>query len=559
MNKLYFSAIFLLSVVALTAQDLRTWSTYYGTSGNEGASSTVTDPWGNVYIAGITMSTGMAFNGHQMTHGGGVVDAFLVKFNPAGARIWATYYGGTGDEQTVFAGRMGLCTDANGNVYLAGLTNSTNAIASGGFQNVNGGGLDAFLVKFDSAGVRQWGTYYGGTSADNGYDCTVDASGNVYLCGVAGSTGLALNGFQNTLNGFGDAFLVKFNSGGTRLWATYYGGTAGEEGYAVTTDAGGSVYLAGATQSSNAISSGGFQNTFGGGTSDAFLVKFDSTGNRLWATYYGGTGAESYPATSDMEIVTNPAGGVYVSGYTESSNAIAFGGAQMTFGGGTYDAYLLKVDAAGNRIWSTYYGGGGEEVGHGVALDSAGNIFLSGKTTSTSGISLGGFQINNSGGTDGFLVKFNSLGVRLCATYFGGNDFDSFEECAVGPDGTISCGGNMATQTGLSFNGFQNNFGGGGSDAFLAKFTPCNDLLSIDDGVSLNSFSVYPNPSSGKFTFVSNETNCVLEIRNALGGVVHASTFSMRTEVDMSAFAGGMYSCVIHAEEKIFSEILILE
>lgn len=558
MKKLYTLSITAFLVCCLSAQDLRTWSTYYGGTGNEGSFSTVIDPWGNVYIAGITMSNGMAFNGHQMTFGGGNVDAFLVKFNAAGARVWATYYGGTGDEQTFFPGRMGLCTDAMGNVYLAGLTNSTNAIASGGFQNMIGGGVDAYLVKFDSAGVRQWGTYYGGSQMDNGYDCAADANGNIYLCGRTGSTGLASGGFQNTLAGQTDAFLVKFDAAGNRLWATYYGGTAIEEGFTVACDDSLNVIIGGCTGSTASIASGGFQNTYGGGASDAFIAKFDAGGSRIWATYYGGTAGEWYMQTSDMEMVCGANGEVYVSGYTESSNGIAFMGAQNTFGGGTNDAFLLKMDGAGNRVWSTYYGGSGDEIGHGVALDSAGNVFLSGKTTSAAGISLGGFQVSYGGSTDGFLVKFNEQGTRLCATYFGGNDFDSLEECAVGEDGTIYCSGNTATQTGITFNGFQNTFGGGSSDAYLVKFTPCNDLLSIDPAPAQN-VALYPNPTAGVLICETSTENSLIEIRNAVGQAVLQATFDFRFESDLSEFSSGMYNCTISSGEQRINKVLILE
>src|SRR5690349_16790852 len=111
MKRLYTLLFSLTLSFTIAAQDMRTWATYYGSTGNEGAMCTATDPWGNVYIAGITMSqTGIAFNGHQNTFGGGNVDAFLVKFNSAGTRIWGTYYGGGGDEQSFFPGRMGLAT-----------------------------------------------------------------------------------------------------------------------------------------------------------------------------------------------------------------------------------------------------------------------------------------------------------------------------------------------------------------------------------------------------------------------------------------------------------------
>ena len=273
----------------------RIWATYYGGNGFEYGNSCAIDTFGNVYLAGKTStSNNIASSGFQNTYGG-AIDLFLVKFNSSGVRQWATYYGDNGYEEG------GSCTtDASGNVYLAGATKSASNIASGGFQNTYSAGVnsfaDAFLVKFNSAGVRQWATYYGDTGTETGYACATDLNGNVYLAGTTTSTtNIAFGGFQNTTlgPGYDDIFLVKFNSAGVRQWATYYGGSENDQGPSCIVDANSNVYLSGTTNSQNNIASGGFQNTIGGPfTGDAFLVKFNSAGSRQWATYYGGSGFE---------------------------------------------------------------------------------------------------------------------------------------------------------------------------------------------------------------------------------------------------------------------------
>jgi hypothetical protein len=118
--------------------------------------------------------------------------------------IWASYYGGSSNDYGYSCG-----VDGSGNAYLAGQTNSTSGIASGGHQNAISGGGDAFLVKFNSAGVRQWATYYGGSGGDAGHSCAVDGSGNVYLAGGTNSTsGIASGGHQNTIGGRGELYLA---------------------------------------------------------------------------------------------------------------------------------------------------------------------------------------------------------------------------------------------------------------------------------------------------------------------------------------------------------------
>src|SRR4030095_11969305 len=105
-----FAVLFLISVTAF-AQDTRIWATYYGGTANEAGFSVATDPSGNVYMAGITQSyNGIASGGFQNSFGGGIVDAYLVKFNAAGNRLWATYYGGGGDEMAFFGGKTCIAT-----------------------------------------------------------------------------------------------------------------------------------------------------------------------------------------------------------------------------------------------------------------------------------------------------------------------------------------------------------------------------------------------------------------------------------------------------------------
>ena len=378
-------AIVATSLSSLSAAQMtRDWGTYYGANFIDDGFSVATDVSGNVYLTGQTASNdSIAMNGHQMIHGGGG-DAFLVKFNSAGERQWGTYYGSSGSDEG-----FAVATDPFGNVFVAGTTTSLENIAYEGHQDQPGGvgpSRQAFLVKFDPDGVRQWGTYYGGAEDNEGLGCATDLNGNVYLTGLTRSpTHIAFNGFQNEHSSGGneDAFLVKFDPNGIRLWATYYGTSSHDRGYACATDAEGNVYMSGVTESDSIIAYNGHQNTRGGMT-DAFLVKFASDGNRLWSTYYGGSLAEfGYHCTTD------PAGNVYMAGYTTSPSAIADAGHQSTIGG-QRDAFLVKFDPQGIRQWGTYYGGHLDEYGYQCATDANGNAYLTGNTLSPGNISSNG-------------------------------------------------------------------------------------------------------------------------------------------------------------------------
>ncbi len=415
-------------LVKFDAYGNRSWATYYGgSSGDVTAISVATDPSGNVYLAGYTNTcTTLASGGFQDTLGGINATVFLVKFDANGNRLWATYYGGA-------IGTYGasVATDAAGNVYLTGNTFDTIGIASGGFQNTYKASPHSFagttfLVKFDANGNRIWATYYGGTSGgwQNGRSIATDVAGNVYMSGVIGDTaGIASGGFQNTYGGNYDAFLVKFDASGNRLWATYYGGAGEDDGRSVATDFAGNVYLAGDTYSTDSIAWKGFQDTIGGlsGGFNAFLAKFDANGNRLWATYYGGTSFLGGPSNDyAFNTATDAAGNVYLTGDTYDSSGIASGGFEDSLVnlGGVTEAYLVKFDANGNRFCATYY----ELFDNnntwinpgGLALDTAGNVYIGGTTQDTAGIAAGGFlnfYTPDSSGfdkEDAYLVKFTS-------------------------------------------------------------------------------------------------------------------------------------------------------
>jgi hypothetical protein len=163
------------------------WATYYGGGLNDYSmyGNLTGDILGNVFLSGYTSSTSniATVGAYQATLTAGE-DGYLAKFNNAGARIWATYYGGAA--QDVITGAV---CDPNGNVFISGYSNSSSGISTtGSYQTVIAGNTDAFLAKFDSSGVRQWASYFGGTSADQGLAITTEKTGNVYLTGFSSST-----------------------------------------------------------------------------------------------------------------------------------------------------------------------------------------------------------------------------------------------------------------------------------------------------------------------------------------------------------------------------------
>jgi len=334
---------------------------------------------------------------------------------------WITYYGGSDKLEHGFA----IATDGSGNAMITGNTTSSNfPVTPGAFQTSHAGGVgsDAFVVKFGAAGNRLWATYYGGNDTEWAENIATDSNGNVLITGWTVSTDFPVTAgaFQTSNAGGlgGDAFVVKLDAAGNRLWATYYGGSGSDIGKSIATDGSDNVVITGQTFAADfPVTTGAFQTTYGGSLNDAFVVKFDAAGNRLWATFYGGFNTEN-----GWGIATDGSGNVLITGGTGSPDFPVTAGAfqtNPTVGGG--DGFVVKLDAAGNRLWATFYRGGG---GTDIAIDGNDNVVITGGTTSTDfPVTAGAFQTSYAGGGltpiwadgDATVVKFDAAGNRLWA------------------------------------------------------------------------------------------------------------------------------------------------
>ncbi|BDS10006.1 DUF7948 domain-containing protein [Aureispira anguillae] len=397
------------------------WTVNYGGGGGIGMDGVV-DNLNNVYLIGFTSATSnIASGGHQNTNGGGT-DAFIAKFNSSGVRQWASYYGGSGSDIA-----RGCAVDNANNVYIVGNTSSTNNIASSGAQNTYGGGLeDGFVVKFNSNGVRQWGSYYGGTSSDQSWGCAVDNANNIYMVGsTLSSTNIALGGHQNSRSGNFDAFMVKFSNNGVRQWGSYYGGTFRDVAFDCAIDNANNIYLVGETESSNNINFGSFTTSYGGGNGDAYIAKFNSNGVGQWGHYYGGANEDKAHSCA-----IDNGNNIFLVGETASNNLL-MSGHQTTYGGGATDAFIAKYNDNGHRQWESYYGASGSDWGYACTTDNLNNVYLAGFTSSIDSIASGGYQIINGGSEDAFITKFSNLGLREWSSYYGGTSIDRGFGCVT--------------------------------------------------------------------------------------------------------------------------------
>jgi hypothetical protein len=298
-------------LIKTDASGNKIWGTFYGGLRFDWGNDIALDGSGNILFTGYTSSDDqIATSGsHQETRasvwGTDAYDAFVVKFNAAGTRQWSTYLGGLDEDMG-----NGIAADNSGNIYVSGKTLSSSDIGtSSAYQISLSGGSDAFITKFNTSGVRQWGTYFGGTANDEAKDIVLDASGNILICGNSESGSLASPGAYQTANSGGDAILAKFNAAGSRLWSTYYGGFDLDKSNRITVDKDNNIYLAGNTVSSSGIATAGAHQTIIGGTTDAYIAKFNAAGGRQWGTYYGGPANES-----GMDVGVDSLGNVFIVG-----------------------------------------------------------------------------------------------------------------------------------------------------------------------------------------------------------------------------------------------------
>ena len=395
--------------------------------------------------------------------------------DPSSNLVWGNYVGGPALDYSTGMGR-----DAQNNLYMIGYSLSTSNIATiGAYQTTLSGSFDAYLIKYNSNGIVQWGTYFGGTDVEAAYSIYVEPSGGIYVGGdTFSTTNIASAGAHQTVYGGGidDAMLFKFNATGQRIWSTYYGGTQHEIIGALTVDGNGDVVICGHTESANAIATLGTYNTIYSSAYDVYIAKFNSGGVLQWGTYYGDTGVDE-----GWGIDCDAQNNVYVTGFTSSSFGISTStGHQQTNGGGNNDAFLAKFDAAGvNLLWGTYYGATGEDGGTALEIDNSGKVFLAGNTSSTLNIATAvSHQSVIGSAEDGFVVQFNSNGVRQWGTYFGGSDVDYIFDMVIDQyNDILFCGQTLSPNAISSVGAFQPNIGDVNNyDAYFAKFSNAGNL-----------------------------------------------------------------------------------
>lgn len=378
---------------------LAAWTVQEGSAAADTAGGVAIDSAGNVFLIGLTTGS---IDG---TPNAGSTDLVLIKYDRFGARQWVRQFGSPAAENA-----FAITTDNNGNVYIGGATDGSLDPAFPAAASAQGVGSDAFIAKYDGAGTRQWLRQFHSDGTDLVRSLAIDGNGDVV---AAGWTSGAL--FGNYGGTVADMFVVKLDSAGKLLWGNQTGAAVLDVGAGVAVDTQNNVYV-------NGYINGNLDGSPTVGSYDAFVAKYDSSGKLLWSR---AVATDQLDAAT--KIATSPDGVVMI-GRTRG----AFSG-QASSGG--LDTFVAKLDAAGNTQWIRQFGSTLDEYPNGLAVDRNGNIWVTGQT-------FGAMPGNSSvGKEDAFVTKLDAAGNTLWLRQFGSGASENVGGIAIDSDGNAFIAG----------------------------------------------------------------------------------------------------------------------
>ncbi len=481
---LVISALFAGVVLPIQAQNW-TWAETAGGVLPDEANGCFLDEAGNMYMSGFYFSSDINFgNGNQLSNNG-LSDGFTVKYNPNGTTQWASKVKGSAEDKAT------KCTaDRFGNVYTTGYFDSP-SIQFGGNNNDNvsnsdnsGGTFDAFIVKYNSSGTPQWYHSIGEEDDDGGSSLATDSLGNVYVTGWFRAPSIAVSSVTiyntNPAGGSSDMFLIKYGPGGNVLWAKGAGGPDDDKGRGCSVDPDGNVIVTGYFKApSITIEGTTYPNS---GSKDSFVIKYAADGTFIGAKTYGASGGEEAFACS-----TDGDGNVFLCG-NYSSSTVTFDGVTMNNPGSGSGAFLLKLDPSLNAVWARGFSSDSNDEARGCYADSYGNSVVTGVFSGNS-LTIGNNSLNNNGGDEIFLAKYDPNGNLFWATKIGKSNDDGSNDCNLSDNGKIVIAGyyNSGSLTLGNIDLDNSYFGIATSDVFIG--TTCAASMGTETATACNSFT----------------------------------------------------------------------
>ena len=396
------------------------WTIQSGTTLNDVINDITIDKKDNIYLSGYSQGTLSELSNS------GNKDVILLKYNDKGKLVWSKQIGTLTNEEG-----KGIKYDSQNNIYVVGSTHSS---LDG---NTHTGLSDLFILKYNELGIKQWSKQLGTDKIDQALSVLIDSSESVFITGRTNGDLVSNTNKDNK----SDYFIIKYDNSGNKISTNQFGVTKDDISFSITNDKTGNIYISGST--SNTLDN---ETHIGG--KDLFIVKYDSSLNRLWTKTLGTSNDEEA-----YSLALDSLGNLYVVGYTKGS----LDGNSRLGTSNDKDIFIIKYDEDGNKEWSRQVGTSSEDIAYDVAVDSLDRIYITGKTCSD-------FNGNShKGDCDYFLMKINSTGRQIW-TRQGGT---SFLDIAKSVDFDSS---NNIYICGYTFGSIDGKNQLGGADYFVVKY-----------------------------------------------------------------------------------------
>ncbi len=475
----------------------------------------------------------MQFDETHSIKSNGSGDIFIAKYDKDGNVVWVKSFGGNGSEDAT-----SVAIDRNDNIYVVGFYKSTSITFDSQTLNNQSLSNNIFILKLDQNGNVLWVKSYGDSGDDRAYGVAIDLDGNCFITGYFASSTITFAPPIHILMNSGglDAFIVKISPDGNVLWANAGMGSASDYSTSIATDRTGSCYVTGYFNSTTL--------TFGNITLtkksnfEVFVVKYDASGNCLWANHIGGTtgGGDN----NSFSVATDTLNNCYISGIFQSADFIV--GSVSLSNKGAKDMYVIKFDANGNPLWGKSFGGTEIDGSYATSIDKAGHCYLTGYFNS-SNIAVGNQTFTNSGiASDLLLVELDQKGDIVWAKSGGNTKGDDLiTSIAVDTLRNFYITGYWSGDSVLQFDNFSLS-NHGSTNIFIAKSNNL-PLTSINENeTNIEGISIFPNPSSSNFINLVTDESYSIQIFNSFGQMMFASN-EMKTKqvIDITSFAKGVY------------------
>ncbi len=429
-----------------------------------------------------------------------------------------------------------IAVDANSNVYITGSFQSP-TITFGSVTLMNSGSENVFVTKYDSSGNVSWAKSANGIPGAVGNSIVLDANSNPFITGSFYSVTLTLD--STTLSNVditghtADIFVIKYDSSGNVLWAKDAGGISEDIANSITIDFNGNSYVTGLFEDSIIFDNTTLTNA---GYEDIFIVKYNSLGSMVWVKNIGGTGMDD-----GNSIVADANGNFYLTG-AFNSDTLRFDSIILT-DVGPFDIFIAKYDTYGNIIWAKSSGGIYADYGIGITVDSNGNSYITG-TFGSPAIAFGNIMLSNSVTVsfytpDILIVKYDPFGNVVWAKSAGGIDWDNASGITVDSDGNLYIAGYFNSHIINFATNTLTNVGINKYDTFIAKI---GNITAVESEEHYNRILFYPNPSINYCTITASIfINSTLVICDVMGRVLLQQPFNSTTTLNVGKLTNGIY------------------